>query len=682
MRLILLIVALAASLPAAADEGMWTFDGFPAGAVESAYGAQVTAAWLDHVRLSTIRLTNCTASFVSSDGLMLTNHHCIESCLAELSSKDNSLLDRGFAASKRGDERRCSTQLADVLVGTEDVTAAVTKALQGLDDSAANEARKKRLTELEQACEQANAKTKLGKLKCQAVTLYEGGQYFIYKYQRYDDVRLVFAPEAGIAAFGGDPDNFQFPRWSLDFSMLRAYEKGRPAKTPNHLQIDFAGPQVNELVFVAGHPGTTQRLETRAQLEFERDTSLPNALLRLAELRGGYIQFSRSSPANAQLVEAPLNGLENSLKVRRKLLDALHDDALMARKSEDEKNLRAISPLPGTDPWQQIEAATQRERALYLPATFIEGGAGFNSILFRYARLLLRGADERTKPNTARLREYTDAALPRIEQQLYARIPIYGEVEALTLSFSLQQMRELLGPDQPIVRKLMIKDSPETLAIRLVAETKLDDPAVRKQLWDGGKAAVDASLDPMIELARFLDADARAIRSQFEDEVEAPVAAASQRIAAARFKAYGTHVYPDATFTLRLNYGTVQGWAENGVPVEPFTYLDGAFERATGVSPFLIPDSWMKRKADLDQRAPFCISTTSDIVGGNSGSPLIDAQGRIVGVMFDGNIHSISGDYWFDAAKNRAIALHPAIIREALDKVYAAKSLLAEMSEP
>jgi hypothetical protein len=675
-------VALAASLPAAADEGMWTFDGFPAGAVESAYGAQVTAAWLDHVRLSTIRLTNCTASFVSSDGLMLTNHHCIESCLAELSSKDNSLLDRGFAASKRGDERRCSTQLADVLVGTEDVTAAVTKALQGLDDSAANEARKKRLTELEQACEQANAKTKLGKLKCQAVTLYEGGQYFIYKYQRYDDVRLVFAPEAGIAAFGGDPDNFQFPRWSLDFSMLRAYEKGRPAKTPNHLQIDFAGPQVNELVFVAGHPGTTQRLETRAQLEFERDTSLPNALLRLAELRGGYIQFSRSSPANAQLVEAPLNGLENSLKVRRKLLDALHDDALMARKSEDERNLRAISPLPGTDPWQQIEAATQRERALYLPATFIEGGAGFNSILFRYARLLLRGADERTKPNTARLREYTDAALPRIEQQLYARIPIYGEVEALTLSFSLQQMRELLGPDQPIVRKLMIKDSPETLAIRLVAETKLDDPAVRKQLWDGGKAAVDASLDPMIELARFLDADARAIRSQFEDEVEAPVAAASQRIAAARFKAYGTHVYPDATFTLRLNYGTVQGWAENGVPVEPFTYLDGAFERATGVSPFLIPDSWMKRKADLDQRAPFCISTTSDIVGGNSGSPLIDAQGRIVGVMFDGNIHSISGDYWFDAAKNRAIALHPAIIREALDKVYAAKSLLAEMSEP
>jgi hypothetical protein len=682
MRIIVLIVALTASLAASADEGMWTFDNFPVGTVEKTYGTAVTAAWLDHVRLSTIRLTNCTASFVSPEGLILTNHHCVESCLAELSSKDNSLLDRGYATAKRSDERRCSTQLADVLVGMEDVTATVTKALQGLDDKAANEARKKILTELEQACEQSSAKAKSGKLKCQAVILYEGGRYSIYKYKRYDDVRLVFAPEADIAAFGGDPDNFQFPRWSLDFAMLRAYEYGKPAKTPNHLQINFSGPQVNELVFVSGHPGTTQRLETRAQLEFERDVSLPSTLLRLAELRGRYIQFGRSTPVNEQLVEAPLNGLENVLKVRRKLLDALHDDALMTRKSEDEKNLRAISQIIGVDPWHQIEAASQRERALYLPETFIEGGAGFNSILFRYARLLVRGADERTKPNTERLREYTDAALPRIEQQLYARVPIYGEVEVLTLSFSLQRMRELLGPDHPIVRKLLTKESPETLATRLVAETKLDDSAIRKQLWDGGKSAVDASLDPMIELARSLDGDSRAIRKQFDDEVEAPIAAASQRIAAERFRAYGTHVYPDATFTLRLNYGTVQGWVENGTPVEPFTYLDRAFERATGVSPFKIPDSWMKVKADLDLRTPFCISTTSDIVGGNSGSPLIDAQGRIVGLMFDGNIHSISGDYWFDAARNRAIALHPAIIREALDKVYGAKSLLAEMSAP
>lgn len=679
MRLTLVVLALIASLPAWADEGMWTFDNFPASTVQKAYGTDVTAAWLDHVRLSTIRLTNCTASFVSPEGLILTNHHCVESCLAELSSKDNSLLDRGYRTTNRSAERRCSTQLADVLVGMDNVTATVAKSVGGLDDKAANDARKKVLTELEQSCEQASAKAKSGRVKCQAVTLYEGGQYFIYKYKRYDDVRLVFAPEADIAAFGGDPDNFQFPRWSLDFSMLRAYEHGKPAKTPNYLQINFAGPQSGELVFVAGHPGTTQRLETRAQLKFERDVSLPNTLLRAAELRGRYIQFGRASPANEQLVEAPLNSLENGLKVRRKLLDALHDDALMARKSDDENALRASAQIAGIDPWTEIESASARERALYLPYTFIEGGAGFNSILFRYARLLVRGTDERAKPNTERLREYTDVALPRIEQQLYARVPIYSEVEALTMSFSLQRMREWLGPDYPLVRRLLAKDSPDTLATQLTAETKLDDPAVRKQLWEGGKAAVDASRDPMIELARSLDGDSRAIRKQFEDEVEAPISAASERIAAERFKAYGTQVYPDATFTLRLNYGTVQGWMEDGTPVDPFTHLDRAFERATGVSPFRIPDSWMKVRSELDMRTPFCISTTNDIVGGNSGSPLIDARGRIVGLMFDGNIYSISGDYWFDTAKNRAIALHPAIIREALDKVYGAKSLLAEL---
>jgi hypothetical protein len=680
MRISILILALFAAVPVLADEGMWTFDDFPATTVQKTYGAAISADWLDHIRLSTIRLANCTASFVSPDGLILTNHHCVESCLAELSSKDSSLIDMGFLAATRSSERRCSTQLADVLVGMDNVTPAVAKAVAGLGAKAANDARKKTLTELEQTCEQASARAKAGKLKCQAVTLYEGGEYFIYKYKRYDDVRLVFAPEADIAAFGGDPDNFQFPRWSLDFSMLRAYEKGNPAKTPSFLNIDFDGPKAGELVFVSGHPGSTQRLETRAQLEFERDVSLPSSLLRGSELRGRYIQFGSVNPANEELVEAPLNSLENGLKVRRKLLDALHDDALMARKSEDEIALQAVSQRNGADPWAAIDHASTRERALYLPYTFIEAGAGFNSILFRFARLLVRGADERTKPNTTRLREYTDTALPRIEQQLFARVPVYSEVEVMTLSFSLQRMREWLGPDYPLVRRLLATDSPDTLATRLVAETKLDDPFVRKQLWEGGKAAIQASRDPMIELARLLDDQSRALRAQFEDEVEAPISAASEQIAAERFKAYGTHVYPDATFTLRLNYGTVQGWTENGTTVTPFTYLDRAFDRATGVSPFKIPPSWLKVKDQLDLKTPFCISTTSDIVGGNSGSPLIDAEGRIVGLMFDGNIHSISGAYWFDAAKNRAIALHPAIIREALDKVYGAKALMAELT--
>jgi hypothetical protein len=681
MRILVLAAALAASFPVLADEGMWTFDNFPAATVQNTYGAVITQEWLDHVRLSTIRLTNCTASFVSADGLILTNHHCVESCLAELSSKDKSLLDQGFSTASPKDERRCSTQIADVLVGTENVTTAVANAVRGQTDKAANDARKKALTELEQSCEQASAKGK-SKLKCQAVTLYEGGQYFIYKYKRYDDVRLVFAPEAGIAAFGGDPDNFQFPRWSLDFSMLRAYENGKPAKTPNHLKVDFDGPQVGELVFVSGHPGSTQRLETTAQLKFERDVSLPSALLRMAELRGRYIQFGRTNPANEELVEAQLNGIENSIKVRRKQLDALHDDDMIERKRAAETALRTSAHMSGSDPWTDIETASARERALYLPYTYIEGANGFNSILFRYARLLVRGANERLKPNTQRLREYTDSALPRIEQQLDARVPIFAEAEVLTLSFSLQRMREWLGPDNPLVKSLLIKDSPESLAIRLVAETKLDDPVVRKQLWDGGKAALDASHDPMIEFARFVDGDSRAIRKQFEDEVEAPTSSASERIAAARFKAYGTQVYPDATFTLRLNYGTVAGWTESGTPVLPVTYLGRAFERATGASPFKIPDSWIKVKDQLDMRTPFCISTTSDIVGGNSGSPLIDSQGHIVGLMFDGNIHSISGNYWFNPANNRAIALHTAIIHEALDKVYDAKALLEEMSRP
>jgi hypothetical protein len=583
-------------------------------------------------------------------------------------------MERGFMAAERSQERRCATQLGDVLVSTENITAAMAKATAGLSDRAANAARKKALTEMEQACEQASSRTRSGRLKCQSVSLYDGGQYFLYRYKRYEDVRLVFAPEADIAAFGGDPDNFQFPRWSLDFAMLRAYENGKPAKTPDYLRIDFSGPQANELVFVSGNPGTTSRLETPAQLEFDREVSLPLTLLR-----GGYIQFSRGNPADMQLIEAPLSSLENSIKVRRKLLDALHEDELMARKRADEAALRPLVRAAGSDPWAQIESGVARERELYLPYTFIESGAGFNSILFRYARLLLRGADERLKPNDTRLREYTDSALPHIEQQLYARVPIYAEVETLTLSFSLQRMQEWLGPDQPLVRRLLVRDSPESLATRVVAETRLSDAGERQRLWEGGRAAVAASRDPMIELARSIDADARALRNQFDDEVEAPIIAASTAIANERIKVFGTRVYPDATFTLRLNYGTVAGSTRDGAAVEPFTYLGRAFERANGVAPFKIPDSWMKAKSQLDMRTPFCISTNNDIVGGNSGSALLDAQGRMVGLVFDGNIDSIAGIYWFDATKNRAVAVHPAIIREALEQVYGAKTLLAEL---
>lgn len=679
MRQLLVSVLIAAAAPALADEGMWTFENFPAGALKQAYGAELTPAWIDRVRLSTVRLANCSASFVSPHGLLLTNHHCMEACLEELSTKQVSYDALGFAAADPRHELRCVTQLADVLAGTEDVTAAVGRAAAGLDAAVANSARKKALTVLEANCERESRRLKSGPLKCQGVKLYGGGQYFLYKYKRYDDVRLVFAPESDIAAFGGDPDNFQFPRWSLDFALLRVYENGRPAKTDNYLKINFAGPREHELVFVSGHPGSTAREYTRAQLDFDRDVLLPSWLLRSSELRGRYIQFGTLSDSDESMLQAPLNALENAIKVRRKLLDALHDDAMLERKSARDRELRSQAGFTSADPWGEIAQASLRERSIYLPYTYLEGGAGFNSSLFRYARALVRGADERAKPNVERLREYVDSAIPRLEQQLLAPLPAYPELEKLTLSFSLQRMREWLGPDHPVVRRLLAQDSPDSLATRLVEQTKLTDAALRRQLWEGGQAAVAASQDPMIELARSIDAESRAVRRQFEDTVEGPLTAGAEKIAAARFALGGAMVYPDATFTLRLNYGTVQGWTENGVPIDAFTHLDRAFERATGASPFKIPDTWLKVRDHLDMNTPFCIATNNDIVGGNSGSPMIDIQGRIVGLMFDGNIHSIAGHYWFDGSDNRAIAVHPAIIREALDKVYGARTLLLEL---
>lgn len=675
MSVLVALIAVGALTPALADEGMWTYDNFPAAKVKQQFGADITPAWLDRVRQASIRLSNCTASFVSPEGLILTNHHCVAACLAELSGPGNDRLNDGFIAKGRNEELRCPTQIADVLMAMEDVTAKVNAATAGKDEGAANDARKRVQTQLEQACEaQAGKKDPR---RCEIVTLYQGGQYFLYKYKRYDDVRIVFAPEDAIAAFGGDPDNFQFPRWCLDMSMLRAYENGKPVKTPNHLRINWAGAAENELVFVSGHPGSTDRQLTLAQLQEQRE-SLPFWLLRAAELRGRYIQFGKTGEENARIVADPLTSLENSIKVRRRELDALLDPQLGAAKAAAEQALRASSE-GAEQPWERIENAMRREADLRVPYTFIESAAGFNSALFRYARTLVRGAAERAKPNDTRLREYVDTALPRLRQQVIAPVPVYAARDQLTLSFGLERMRELLGPDYPLVRTVLGEDSPDSLAKSLVEGTQLADPKLREQLWDGGAAAIEASRDPMIRFAKLVDDEARRIRKQYEDEVEAPVDAAAEQIAALRFKTYGTSVYPDATFTLRLNYGTIQGWNEAGKPIPPFTYLDRLFERATGRDPFRVPDSWLKVKDKLDPRTPFNVSGNNDIVGGNSGSALINVRGEVVGLMFDGNIHSISGSYWFDAEKNRSIGVHPAIMREALTKVYDARAIATEL---
>ncbi len=546
------LVLLMLSGAAFADEGMWTFDNFPKELVKEKLGVEITDAWLDHARLATTRLeSGCTGSFISPNGLILTNHHCASECLAQMSTPQKDMLADGFLAASRSLEPACKTEQISVLVAMEDITAKVSAATQGLDDSAANSARKKELTRLEQACEEASKKDKrTGALSCESVSLYQGGQYFLYKYKRYSDIRLVFAPEDDIAAFGGDPDNFQFPRYCLDMSIMRAYENGKPASTPNYLKVNFAGPEAGDPVFVTGHPGNTQRLLTVDELISNRNAYLPLWLLRYAELRGRYIQFAKTDAESLRIVQDPLNGIENSIKVRRKQLDALLDDSLMQSKSAEEKALRdkvaadpALKALAGPA-WDDMAKAQVAFRNQLLPYTFIENAAGFNSELYRYARALVRGAAERAKPNEERFREYTNAALPQLEQYLKADTPVYPALEKLTLSFALERMREWLGPDDGLVRSVLGSESPDSLTARLVDGSKLGDAKVRAQLWEGGAAAVEASTDPMIQLARKVDPEAREIRKRYEDEVEAPTEVASETNRARPIQGAGNQYLP------------------------------------------------------------------------------------------------------------------------------------------
>jgi hypothetical protein len=457
-------------------------------------------------------------------------------------------------------------------------------------------------------------------------------------------------------------------------SILRAYEGGKPAKTPGHLRFDWDGVQPGDAVFVSGHPGNTDRLLTAAQLEVQRDTFMPFWLMRFSELRGRMIQYSKTGEEPRRTTESYLNTIENSIKVRRKQFDALLDPALIANAREKEQ---ALGSAAGS--FDEIAKAQEAWRNILVPHTFIEGGAAFNSQLFVHARTLVRAATERAKPNESRLPEFTEARLPAVVQGLKADAPIYPELEILRLSFGLERMREWLGPDHPVVRQVFGKDSPDTLAQRVVRESALGNAAARMALFDGGQAAIDASQDPMIRLAAAVDPAARALRKTFETAVEGPVARGQEAIAKARFAKFGTSIYPDATFTLRLSFGAMKSWNEKGQDVRPWTELSGAFERATGESPFRIPDSWLAAKDRLDLSTRVNFITNNDVVGGNSGSPMLNSSGEIVGLVFDGNIHSISGSYWFDERMNRSIGVHPAYIRTALEQVYGAKALLAEI---
>lgn len=682
-----MIVSMLVTATARADEGMWTLDNFPSTAVRQKYGVDINDAWLRHVQRSVTRQeSGCTGSFISASGLVLTNHHCVMKCLSELSSPQQNLVEKGYSARTRTEERKCPTEIISVLVAQENITDRINTVTRDLPAAKANDARKQELSKLEAACTAASLRDKhSGPLACESVTLYQGGQYFLYKYKRYNDVRMVFAPEDAIAAFGGDPDNFNFPRWSLDFSLLRVYENGKPATPLDHLQWRNEGPAADEAVFVAGHPGSTNRLYTLSQLKFLRDTSVPAYLIRNSELRGRLIQWSKTGEEPNRIVQDSLLSYENSLKVYRGFQNALLDDALFEQKTRQEMELRSrviadaqLNPVVGSA-WADIERAEDRYREIYDRYLYVEGGVGFNSKLFNYARQLVRGATERGKPNEQRLREYADSNLPKIASGLLATTPVYPDFERVTLSFSLDKLREALGPDDQLIHTLLSDESPESLAASLVNGSQLADPAVRKALWDGGEAAIAASSDPMIKLARQIDPDARAVRKIYEDEVQASIATGQEKIARARFAMYGTNTYPDATFTLRVSYGAVKGWQEKGADVAPFTKLSRLYERTTGKLPFALPKAWLDARDKLDPDLPFNYVTTNDIVGGNSGSPLVDGQGRLVGLAFDGNIHSIAGSFWYDERDNRTVAVHPKIITSALRDVYGAKSLADEI---
>ena len=675
------VLAVCVATAASADEGMWTFDNFPAAAVNAKYHTAINQAWLDRVRNAAVRLSSgCSASVVSGQGLVLTNHHCVRDCAQNLSSNNTDYVKDGFFAAAREDEKLCPGMQAEILISISDATPTIAKAVAGKSGQPFIAARDGAIA----AAEKAGC-TGHPERRCQIVTLYQGGQYKLYTFRKYADVRLVAAPELQTAFFGGDPDNFNFPRYDLDFSFVRLYENGAPVATPDHLTWSTAPPKDGAPLFVAGNPGTTQRLLTAPQLETLRDVTLPRTLLLYAELRGRLIRYSSESAEHVRTADELLFGIENSFKALNGEEKALVDPKLIAAKRSADAQLKgAVARNPNLqkeigDPWMEIAKAQTVQRALYDTYAFEEARAGMGSDLFRYARVLVRAAAEKPKANGDRLREYGDSRLPLVEKSVLDDAPVYPEREQLALEFWLSKLRESLTADAPGTKLFLGKDSPEQLAARL-AKSGLGDAKLRKQLWDGGQAAIRASDDPMIKFVLATDAASRAVRKDFETRVSGPVDNATQRIAKARFAVYGAGSYPDATFSLRLSYGKVGGWSENGVKVGAFTTFKGLWERATGQPPFDLAPRWVGAEGKVDPNTVFDFVSDNDIIGGNSGSPAIDADGKVVGAIFDGNIDSLGGAFGFDPAVNRAVSVSTAAITEALRKVYDNSALVAELT--
>ncbi|MCV0415359.1 MAG: S46 family peptidase [Brevundimonas sp.] len=687
MRLALLasaaVLAFAAS-SARAEEGMWTFDNFPIARAKQALGTDIDQAFLDRVRLSSVKFGGCSAGVVSGQGLVMTNNHCVATCVANLSTPQVNYAETGFTPKSREEELKCPGASAEILTDISDVTERMRKAGEGLEGQAFTQARDAEAGRIEtEGCGDD------AKVRCQVVSLYRGGQFKLYKFRKYDDVRLAWAPEDRAATFGGDLDNFSFPRFAIDAAFIRLYEDGRPVETPVHFAWNADKPTEGEAVFVSGNPGATQRLLTMDQLATIRDVVLPLDQLIASELRGRLIRYSEEGEEQAFIAMDPIVGLENTYKRGRGRMAALIDPGFMTAKAAGEADFMqryAAANGDGPDPWGALEAIQPTARELYPAMALLEGGTGLGttsvaggSQLFAYARTLVRGAQERAKPSDQRLPEFADSRLSGVQSRLFAERPTYPELEQIRLEWWLSKTREWLTVDNPYVATLLGKDSPEGLSARLVESTKLADPAVRRALWEGGLAAVQASTDPMIRYALAVDADARAVRAEWEEKVQAPTDRASEELATARFAAYGDSVYPDATGTLRLTYGQVEGSDVPGQRFGAFTTFAGLWDRATGAEPFAVAPKLLAAKDRIDPNAVMDMAVSTDTIGGSSGSPAINARGQIIGANFDSTVLTQRNAYGYDRAVNRSVIVTTQAVTVALRDVYGMEHLVEEL---
>ena len=672
-----LALPLLLAVPAAAEEGMWTYDAFPVAAANRALGTRIDQAWLDRVRLATVKIGGASGGFVSAKGLMLTNEHVAAGCVAALSTASDNLTEKGFAPASRADERRCPGYSAEVLTTIGDVTTRMQAAGRGLSGEAFAKARDAESARIEsEACPSVNAAQ-----RCQVVSLYRGGRFALYTFRRYTDVRLAFAPEHRAAAFGGDLDNFSFPRFAIDAAFLRAYEGGKPAATPVHFRWNPAPVAERTPLFLSGSPGATQRLLTQAQLRTVAEVQLPLEQQLASELRGRLIRFGEESDENAFIATDPLSGLENTYKRSYGRQQALIDTRFLAMRAAGEADFRAKAAKlrGGGSPWTTLEALQPRARQLYPAYYLLETRGGGGSQLYRWAEQLVRGAEERPKANADRLPEFGDARLAQVEQLLFAERPTYPALDEVQLSWWLSKTREILTVDDSRVPQLLGRESPEGLATSLARGTKLGDPAVRRRLWEGGRAAVEASTDPLIRFVSRIQPVTRETRRTWEADVQAPTDRASEVLAALRFRVYGTAVSPDATGTLRLTYGRAEGWSYGGRTVPYATRFSGLWNRATSAAPFDLAPRIARAKDRIPADTLLDFTASTDTIGGSSGSPAVNAAGELIGANFDSTVLSQRNAYGYDPVVNRSVIVSAAAITAALRHAYGQDRLLAEL---